>query len=325
MFKVKSVKSLRLCYNSLVKNTQYIAGVLCVIAMFIVVANIAFVGSPQYAAAFFAQGKTVKEVVLKYDNAPKQNKVKILLVPGHEPDFGGAEYNGIIERDLNVALVNKIAELLKSNEKFEIIIARDFDNWNPDLKKYFDENLPAIEKWRNAQEGEMLSLVSQGKIELVNSVTHNTAPKGPALRLYGINKWANENKIDVTLHVHFNDNPKIKGKPKFSGFSIYAPEKQYSNATSSMEFANSLLKGLLSVNNISTMEQESLGVVEDQDLIAIGRYNTADSLVALVEYSYIYESKLKTKTLRNTFMDKMASTTASSLIDFFEAFKAKSF
>jgi len=286
--------------------------------MFIILINMAIVASPQYAATFFAQGKTVEQVVTKYNNAPKQAKVKLLLVPGHEPDFGGTEYKGIIERDLNVALVNKIAEDLKNNSKFEIIIARDFDNWNSDLKKYFDANMSGIEKWRNDQEKEMEALVKDGKIELVTNVEHNTVPKGPALRLYGINKWADENAVDVTLHIHFNDNPKINGKPKYSGFSIYVPERQYSNSTSSIELANGLMKELGNISGVSTLEQESTGVIQDQDLIAIGRYNTADSLVALIEYAYIYEPKLKTKTLRADFMDKMASSTVTALTRFFE-------
>jgi len=28
-----------------------------------------------------------------------------------------------------------------------------------------------------------------------------------ALRLYGFNKWADENKVDAMVHIHFNDYP----------------------------------------------------------------------------------------------------------------------
>lgn len=298
---------------------QIDAGILCLVAMFILLVNMLTVSFPQYAAVFFAQGKTVKEVVQKYNQAPVQAKVKILLIPGHEPDFGGAEYMGILERDVNVALAEKIADNLRQNSKFEVIIGRDFYNWNSDLANYFKSNMMEIEKWKDGQKSAMYDLVKEGKVELVDSPGHSIAPTVPAMHLYGINKWANENGVDITLHIHFNDNPMIKGRPRFSGFAIYVPEQQYSNSSSSVELATDLMKGLSVVSSVSDMEQESTGVTPDQDLIAIGRFNTADTLSVLIEYAYIYESKLRTKELRKAFIDEMASATADSLVIFFES------
>jgi N-acetylmuramoyl-L-alanine amidase len=297
---------------------QIIAGLLCLLAMIVLLVNLLTAAFPQYAAVFFSQGKTVKEVVLKYDNAPSQGKIQILLVPGHEPDYGGAEYGSIIERDLNVALAQRLEAYLSTNDKFEVVVSRDFNKWNTDLDNYFTNNLAAIQDWRNEQKKEMTTLVNEGRINLIDSVQHNSAPTLVATHLYGINKWANENKIDITLHIHFNDNPKINGRPNFSGFAIYVPEKQYSNSTSSIELANDLLSGLSTVSGVSTMPQESAGVVQDQDLIAIGRFNTSDTLSALIEYAYIYEGKLRTKEMRRVFMDKMAEATAKALTNFFE-------
>ena len=165
----------------------------------------------------------------------------------------------------------------------------------------------------------MIRLINNGKLNVVTSVGHSTAATEQAIRLYGINKWASENNIDITLHVHFNDNPRYNGLPKYSGFTIYVPEKQYSNSTSSVELAEDLMRGLSTVSSTSTLEQESTGVVPDQDLIAIGRYNTADSLAVLIEYAYIYEQKLSTKSLRKEFYAKMAKVTAEALTNFFES------
>ncbi len=301
------------------KNKENIAGILCLIAMFFVIINLFAVAFPQYAAIFFAQGKTVEAVVAKYEKAPKEAKVKILIVPGHEADFGGALYNGLIERDMNVALAEKILSELSLNEKFQIILARDYYKWNPILADYFTKNLEAIKKWKDDQKGAMLSLVKNGKIQLIDSVPHSTAPTAQALRLYGINKWANENKVDIVLHVHFNDNYRKNGVPKYSGFSVYVPEEQYSNATSSVALAGDLLAELLRIGHVSTLEPESAGVVEDQDLIAIGSYNTADALSVLIEYGYIYESQFKTRDLRTVFYDKAAKATTQGVVNFFES------
>lgn len=277
---------------------------------------------PKYAAVFFAQGKTVKEVIAKYYGSNEESKVKILLVPGHEPNFGGAEYAGILERDLNVLLVDKLADQLRTNERFEVVVARDSINWNRNLQDYFNSNWSDITTWRNNQEKDMSTLVANGKVFLVNSIQHNTAPSQAAIRLYGINKWASENEIDITLHVHFNDNPKINGYPRYSGFSIYVPERQYSNSSSSVELATDLFDGLESVSSVSTLKQESVGIIESQDLIAIGRYNTADSLVALIEYAYIYEPQIVNQASRAEFIDRVSLATAKSLVDFFESRKS---
>ncbi|NDE68439.1 hypothetical protein EB052_02430, partial [bacterium] len=76
------------------------------------------------AAAFFAPGITVAQLQQKYEAVPATNhKVRILIVPGHEPNFGGTEYvvKGdtsasyvLREREMNVALTREIATLLQS-------------------------------------------------------------------------------------------------------------------------------------------------------------------------------------------------------------------
>ena len=283
--------------------------------------NFKTITTSQYAAVFFSQGKTVQEIILKYFNNIGGGKVKVLLVPGHEPDFGGAEYSGLKERDMNVVMAERIFDILKQNKNIEVVVARDGSNWNNDIENYFSSHMLEIKKWRDSQEIDMLTLVNGGKIILKNNVTHNIAPTTQALRLYGISKWANDNGVDITIHIHFNDNPKTNNQPKYKGFSIYVPERQYSNSASSVELANDLMKGLETVSKISTLPLESNGIIEDQDLIAIGRFNTSDSLVALIEYEYIYDSKLSTEKSRADFFNIMAVATSKSITNFFESRK----
>ena len=48
--------------------------------------------------------KTVADLRSRYDDARASGnkKVKILIVPGHEPIYGGAEFGALKERDMNV-------------------------------------------------------------------------------------------------------------------------------------------------------------------------------------------------------------------------------
>ncbi len=279
--------------------------------------NMMVVAHDQYAAAFFSKGLAVNDLVKKYDNTQETGKIKILIVPGHEPAYGGTEYNGLVERDLNVQLADELGKKLKANQNFEVIFARDKKNWNPLIRNFVADNFTEIKNWRDAQEKEMGDLTAQGLIKSNQDLSHNSVPGTSAIMLYGINKWAGDNKVDITIHVHFNDNPKVNGKPKYEGFAIYVPEAQYSNSSSSVVLAQDLMAGLKQVSKVSNFKKEAGGVVEDQDLIAIGRFNTADSLAALIEYKYIYEKVLQAKSSRDSFITAAASSTASAIVNFF--------
>ena len=68
----------------------------------------------------------------------------------------------------------------------------------------------------------MNQYVESRQVERVVHTIRNIAPDEMGVRLYGINKWANENDIDIVIHVHFNDYPgrPRTGSGKYSGFSI---------------------------------------------------------------------------------------------------------
>ena len=274
----------------------------------------------KFASAFFAMGVSVRQLVVKYTEAPTNGKIKILIVPGHEPNFGGAEYNGLLERDLNLQLANVLKNDLSNNPRFEITMARDKNGWNKDIANYISKNQTSIKSWISSKKTDMLRLVNNGKLKLVQpTIEHSTAPLQSAIFLYGINKWSAENKIDIVLHIHFNDNPKYKGQPNYEGFTIYVPERQYSNSVSSKVLADNLLEEISKIKDTSTMPQENPGVIEDQELIAIGRYNTSDSLSALIEYAYIYEPFMQDKEKRDDYINEAASSTAKAVNNFFES------
>lgn len=241
-------------------------------------------------------------------------------MPGHEPGFGGTEFKGIKERDLAVDLANSLSEFLKSDPHYEVIVARSKEAWNPLLSVYFKDHWDEIQKFRDNQKAQMAELVSEGKVEkITDGVAHNSAPKDVATRLFGINKWENDNDIDIAIHIHFNDYPRqpLSKAGDYSGFTIYVPEKQYSNAVATKVVADSVYSRLSKIFPTSDLPKENVGVVEDQDLIAIGQSNTTDGASMLIEYGYIYEPQFTNPSVRNIVLREMALQTFLGIEDFF--------
>ena len=91
------------------------------------------------ASLFFVQSIAVTDLHYKYSLADEGGeKVNILLVPGHEPSYGGTEFKGAKERDMAVDLASKLSDLLKTDDHFSVSIARDKTAWNTDLQTFFD-------------------------------------------------------------------------------------------------------------------------------------------------------------------------------------------
>ncbi len=280
-----------------------------------------FVPSDMSASVFFTKSIVAPDLQKKWSLATTTGqKIKILIVPGHEPNFGGAEFKDLKERDMVVDLGRELAEYLKSNPHYEVLATRNKETWNPVLQKYFDEEQEEIKAFVFFKKAEMARLVDEGKIvRVTNKVEHNDAPKDVALRLYGINKWANEQKVDIILHLHFNDSyprrPLQAGK--YSGFSIYVPEKQYSNAQATAEIVPKIFSRLARFFAVSNLPQESEGVIEGQDLIATGSNNTVDGVSMLIEYGYIYETQFANLIIRKAILKELALQTYLGLGDFF--------
>ncbi len=248
------------------------------------------------------------------------SKIRILIVPGHEPDLGGAEYGSLKERKMNVELAQDLAGLLKADPHFQVFMTRDNDAWDPVFASYFKDNWNAIKAWQKDSHKEMKHLVAVGSTTAPTSkVFHNAAPVNPAFRLYGITKWSNENLVDVVIHIHFNDfADHVDGVPgKYSGFAIYVPVAQYANSTTTKAVANAVFERLKQHDQVSNLPGESSGIVDEPSLIAIGSNNTADAASMLIEYGYIYETRFNTATRREVIFKRMASDTYLGLQDFF--------
>ncbi len=277
----------------------------------------------QLAAVISHKPKTVEELKLKYaQNVKAKNpSIKIMIVPGHEPNFGGAEFGNLKEREFNTVLSEYLAEFLRDNPRYEVVVARTDEAWHPVLATYFTEHWEEINEWNKAYKSEKENLIKVGGLKSTTpSVEHNIAPSGPATRLVGMNKWGKENEVDIAIHVHFNDDPvHRRGVPgKYSGFAVYIPENQYYNSATTKVVAEKIFARLGKYNPVSDLGGESAGIVESPDLIAIGSNNSVDSASLLIEYGYIYESQYRNEVTRELAIKDLAYQTYLGLQDFFD-------
>lgn len=272
---------------------------------------------PAITFAAFPTSVTPEDLRLKYEAAGSGGeKVKILIMPGHEPSYGGAENGGLRERDIVVTISDELASFLRANPRYEVAVARTALSWSPELTDYFDEEWKDIRKFVKDKKKAMHKLIRKGDVEELSfAVAHNAAATDVALRLYGINKWASEEGYDIVIHPHLNDNV---GAQFQSGFAVYVPDKQYGNASASKAVGEAIAYELNDFNASSTLPIENYGIVEDQELIALGAYNTADFASLLIEYGYIYESKIARSEVRPTVLKDMAYQTYRGIQDFFQ-------
>lgn len=273
------------------------------------------------ASIFFPGDLTVEDLRENFLSAQEgEDKVKILIVPGHDPDSGGAEFRNLKERHMNVFLAEELELLFANDDIFEVIVTRDQQEYDPIFAEYFDIERESIKKFINKHEKKMRDLIRRGRIENVVGVPHNNAGSEVAIKLYGINKWANENDIDLVVHIHFNDHGGRKRDVtgKYSGFAIYVPEKQYSNGEVSLSLARSIFSQIYNYYPKSNLPGENRGIVPDQKLIAIGANKTLDPAVALIEYGYVYELQFRYKSIRELVLRELAFRTHKGIMDFFE-------
>jgi N-acetylmuramoyl-L-alanine amidase len=276
-------------------------------------------GALQAASVFFVDSSTPDILHAAYKDAKRGNeKFKILIVPGHDNVASGASFGGLREADLTLATAKELAAEFAEDSYIEARLARTDKGYDPELANYFVEHRDDILVYRASQTAQMQDYLASGGIASNVLVDHNFAPSEVALRLYGINKWANEQGYDLIIHIHFNDVPRpnrsLPGWP--SGFSIYVPEHQFSNAKGSFAVGEAIKNRLDDLYHASTLPQESISPVEDQELIAIGSNNSLDASSVLIEYSYIYEPLVQNDYLRNESLESMAKLTYLGVEDF---------
>lgn len=253
-------------------------------------------------------------------NNKRQRPIRILIVPGHDSESRGTHFGGKDEVEFNRIVADYLYGYLAKDPAFDVMNAHKDGDYHPNLKKYFEEEKEEIVDFQKEHKERMGDLVEEGKVEVHNGVQHNVATSDVVTRLYGINKWANKTEMDLVIHIHFNDHAgRRSGRyGKHEGFSIYVPEKQFSNAYVSREIAEDIAERLDKFWNISSLEVESEGVIEDQDLIAVGAFNTLEAASVLIEYGYIYENQFHNKEFSEDIFRELAFQTYVGITDFFD-------
>jgi N-acetylmuramoyl-L-alanine amidase len=245
--------------------------------------------------------------------------IRILLVPGHDNEVWGSQYGNIKESDMNLRLATELFNILKKDKRFEVHITRDSSGYTKTFADYFANNQQEIISFKENAKNMMMSSVENGSFIKKESVPHVTVNEYMSIILYGINRWANDNKMDAVIHIHFNDYPREEKWTigKYKGFAIYMPDEQLANSKESTVLAKNIFKQMKTKYITSTYEKELDGLIPDQTLIALGSNNTLAQAVrsVLIEYGYIY--RFKNKATRHEAYTIMANLTAQGIKKYF--------
>ncbi len=245
--------------------------------------------------------------------------IKILLVPGHDDETWGAQYGSVKEADMNLVLANKIYSILKLDKRFQVYITRNSAGYTDEFINYFEREAWNIAAFRDEAKKVMQAKIKAGGFEVKEDVPHNNANERTSVILYGINRWANENKIDAIIHIHFNDYPRPNAwtKGEYKGFVIYMPDDQLLNAKGSAGLAQKIFTQMRKKYATSTYPPEAGGLVKDQSLIALGSNFTLQPTVrsVLIEYGYIY--RFGDTVMRRAQYPIMAGYTAAGIKNHF--------
>jgi N-acetylmuramoyl-L-alanine amidase len=270
-----------------------------------------------FASTFFLERVTPEDINIKYTKGP----INVLLVPGHDKDSYGTIFNGLKEEELNNTLAQNLFYFLIKDGKFNVSILKDpSGEYSPWFESYVENNKEDIISFRDNHITMMNAAKSWGRVEKNVGVEHNAAPERVSINLYGINKYANDNNIDIVIHIHFNDYPRrVWSLPgKYTGLAIYKPEEQLPNSRVSAGIAESLKKEIGKILSGSNLPGEQSVVVPDQELIAVGSHATRDGASVLVEYGYIYEPYVQNESIRPLMLEELAYRTYMGVKRYFE-------
>ncbi len=256
---------------------------------------------------------------------PPAKTIKILLVPGHDDEVWGAQYGNMKEADMNLALATQIYNILKKDKRFEVHITRDGGTplgYTQEFADYFTNHWNDIIAFEKSKKAVMQNEISTGSFVQKESVPHHTVSSDVAIRLYGFNKWADDNNMDAVIHIHFNDYPRKTSWTigKYTGFTVYYPDGEMDNFKESANLAADIFSQMHKVYHTSTYPPERGGLMPDQSLIAMGSNGTLLPTVrsVLIEYGYIYEKKFRTKSTRLAAYKNMATLTAQGIKNYFK-------
>ena len=241
--------------------------------------------------------------------------VNVLIVPGHDDEYWGTEFRGVKEVELNRAVAQKLHDYLSKESGINPVLVSDASGYNRIFENYFRRDEKNIEKFIKQIKKDFSKKVDEEEFKQVEKNFHNVAPDDVIYRLYGINRWVNNQNFDLVIHIHFNDHAGRKWNKvgKYDGFSIYTPGKLFANYEISRKLADSIFEELKKIRPISNLPEEENGVIEDHELIALGANESLEAGSVLIEYGYIYEPVFPDPATRDVALDYFAYGTYSGI------------
>lgn len=237
--------------------------------------------------------------------------VNILVVPGHDDVHWGTEFKGVKEVELNRIVGQKLFEYLSQEEGINPVLVSTNFGYSSMFDTYFRNEKDKIGSFINESKFNFTKKISEEDFNKIENNFHNVAPGEMIQKLYGINNWVNNQEFDLVIHIHFNDygGRKWNTEGEYDGFAIYTPGTLFKNYELSRTLADSIFGELKKVRQVSNLEEEVEGVIEDHELIALGANESLNAGSILIEYGYIYEPIFMDMSLRDTALDYSAYAT----------------
>ena len=156
----------------------------------------------------------------------KNNKIKILIDPGHNAATkGNVGWLGY-EYYMTLRLAKQLTAILDEDDRFEYLLSRDGDYYSRPIKEYMTNNY------------EKLLGIYDTKVKHNNNRIENLT-KYQTIELYAIRNYAIDNNYDLLLSLHFDYMPYTNRRAKTEGLHvIVSPYNGEFNA--SMQIANKI-------------------------------------------------------------------------------------
>ena len=267
-------------------------------------------------AFVFLAGFSFPQEATSQNTSTETKPTKILVVPGHDNEYPGAivgygkaDGSAIREADINLKIGAYLKSFLEKDLAFEVYTTRDADFIKTDtennqdkngytdyFQKYLDENILDVLNFRQEYKKQTEKTLKNKNSRKSSDpkIEHNPAPGEMACRLYAINKFIEDNQIDIVIHIHLNDYPGRTGiSGEYKGFSIYVPDNTLRNGKKSQALSKYIAKTLDDNFKYSNNPVEKKKIILGHELIANGSNNTIAAASVLIEYGYIYEQKFQ--------------------------------
>ncbi len=205
--------------------------------------------------------------VSSYDKKTK----RILLVPGHDDEYGGCRGKAGQEENINLAIAEDIKFFLDRDSDFVAEITRSTSGYTKPLRDFLDSNRKELRE-------RALDILREESSELVERYTRN----------FGLAEYSNRKKPDLTIHVHVNNDPTDS---TLQGFVTFW--SQYNNSYyRSRKFAAQIRNKLASEFPMSTSPAERHGISARPYVVLGSPWLRVKPPSVLVEYGYINDTTL---------------------------------